>query len=53
VSELWEGVQSQRIGLQGVGHLTYEWFVLGLDVLFAMQAIELDVYNQVHRRPTR
>jgi hypothetical protein len=39
VSSLWEELKSAR--KEGVG-ISFDWFVLGLDLLFALDTIQLD-----------
>ncbi|MCA3018777.1 MAG: hypothetical protein INF90_07450 [Roseomonas sp.] len=40
VSELWEAVQQRR--LQTVGPLSFDWFVLALSFLYAIDAVSLE-----------
>lgn len=54
VSALWTAVQSNRRELPQAGSLTYDWFVLALDWLYAVGAVHLDNYSRITRgRPTR
>ncbi|MFA7173534.1 MAG: ABC-three component system middle component 6 [Kiritimatiellia bacterium] len=39
VSSLWEGVQEAR---PAGGRLSFDWFILSLDLLFALGSIRLD-----------
>ncbi len=40
VSRLWQDLQSSRSAQTGLAPLTYDWFVLSLDLLFLMNAIK-------------
>ncbi len=40
VSRLWHDVKETRVKSFGVSPLSYDWFVLALDMLYAVQAIE-------------
>jgi hypothetical protein len=42
VSRLWEEFRSSREGRPGFGAVTYDWFVLTLDLLYALDAVELE-----------
>lgn len=42
VSLLWEQFQRARATTAGTKPVTYDWFVLALDFLFALYAIELE-----------
>jgi len=42
VSRLWDGVCSKRGQPGGPAPINYDWFVLALDLLFMIGAIELD-----------
>lgn len=42
VSRLWTETSTRYRTTPGSPTLTYDWFVLSLDLLFAMRAIELD-----------
>ena len=42
VSRLWEELKKSRSVRPGQLSLTYDWFVLALDLLFLLQAIEMD-----------
>lgn len=42
VSRVWDEVKRARAGWGAGSTLTYDWFVLALDLLFAVQAIEYD-----------
>lgn len=42
VSRLWDEVRSARAAYTPQSPIGYEWFVLTLDLLFLMGAIELD-----------
>ncbi len=39
VSSLWEGVQEAR---PDTGRVSFDWFILSLDLLFAMGSVRLD-----------
>lgn len=39
VSSLWEGVQEAR---PETGRVSFDWFILSLDLLFAMGSVRLD-----------
>ncbi len=41
VSRLWNDLKLQRSSNQSVPKLTYEWFILALDFLYATHAIRL------------
>jgi len=40
ISSLWSRMQTKRKA-QSEGSLTYDWFVLAIDLLYAMGAVEL------------
>lgn len=42
VSRLWDDVRSKRGGPGESAPINYDWFVLALDLLFMIGAIELD-----------
>jgi hypothetical protein len=42
VSRLWQELQSKRSTQSGLCPLTYDWFVLSLDLLFLVKAIRID-----------
>lgn len=42
VSLLWEEFQRAREGTKGTKTVTYDWFVLALDFLYTLHAIELE-----------
>jgi len=42
VSLLWDEFQGARVRTRGAKPLTYDWFVLALDFLYALQAIDLE-----------
>lgn len=42
VSRLWEDLKRDRAAKAETATLTYDWFVLALDLLYALQAIEMD-----------
>ena len=42
VSELWERVQTSRVGTTTSAPLSFDWFVLALSFLHAITAVELD-----------
>ncbi|MBZ9770687.1 hypothetical protein LB526_28420 [Mesorhizobium sp. CA6] len=41
VSAVWEGVQARRSKRESASPLPFDWFVLALSLLYAIQAIEL------------
>lgn len=42
VSAIWEDVRQSASGTHGdVTHLSYDWFILALDLLFTFDAIEI------------
>jgi hypothetical protein len=41
VSRLWEEMQKRRQVGAGVSKLPYDWFILSLDLLYAIGAVEL------------
>jgi hypothetical protein len=44
VSALWESVneQAQNTGPASLGRISYDWFLLALDLLYTLNAIELN-----------
>ncbi len=42
VSRLWDEVRARRLSLAPHAPITYHWFVLSLDLLFMLGAIDLD-----------
>ena len=42
VSRLWDDVRSKRGGLGEPAPINYDWFVLALDLLFMIGAVELE-----------
>jgi len=42
VSKLWDEIQKSYRGRVGSPTLTYDWFILSLDFLFALNAIHLN-----------
>lgn len=42
VSRLWHELQSARSAQSGLAPLTYDWFVLALDLLFLMKAVSIE-----------
>lgn len=42
VSALWDGVRRDRATFAPSSPVAYEWFILALDLLYLMGAIELD-----------
>lgn len=42
ISSLWEAFQSARQGVKGVSPVTYDWFILALDFLYALKAVDFD-----------
>jgi len=41
VSSLWEAIQREHALVSDMSVLGFDWFILSLDFLFALQAIEL------------
>jgi hypothetical protein len=41
VSRLWDELKRQRLKTSGTT-ITYDWFVLALDLLYALQAVEIE-----------
>ena len=41
VSRLWDEINGSRTTTPGTSLVTYDWFVLTLDLLFALRGIEL------------
>jgi hypothetical protein len=41
VSRIWEELKRSRSNRSGLSLLTYDWFVLSLDLLFLLHAIDL------------
>ena len=48
VSNLWDSVQARRRELQEA-EITFDWFVLALDFLFIVRAVEMS-HNRISRR---
>jgi hypothetical protein len=48
VSNLWDSVRSRR-GAAGEADVTFDWFVLALDFLFIVKAVDL-AHNRIVRR---
>ncbi len=42
VSRLWEEFQQNRDRRLGVRAITYDWFILTLDLLYTLQAVEME-----------
>jgi hypothetical protein len=42
VSALWDSVRRKRAAFAPASPIAYEWFILALDLLYIMGAIELD-----------
>lgn len=42
VSRLWDEFQKRRTGRVRTGAVGFDWFVLGVDLLFLVGAVELD-----------
>jgi hypothetical protein len=44
ISALWEGLNKHEFGLTASTHrrISYDWFLLSLDLLYALGVIELD-----------
>ncbi len=42
VSRVWSELKAFRVAHHSSGTLTYDWFVLALDLLFAMRAVQLE-----------
>ena len=42
VSRLWDGIQKAYRGRAASPTLTYDWFILSLDLLFAVNAVRLN-----------
>jgi hypothetical protein len=42
VSRLWQELQATRSAQSGLAPLTYDWFVLSLDLLFLVRAIRIE-----------
>lgn len=42
VSALWDSVRRKRAAFSPSSPIAYEWFILALDLLYIMGAIELD-----------
>lgn len=42
VSRLWKELQSFRSAQSGLAPLTYDWFVLALDLLFLINAVSIE-----------
>jgi len=42
VSRLWAELKGVRTGRSETSSLTYDWFVLALDLLYALEAVELN-----------
>lgn len=51
VSSLWEALQALRGEQRGAKPITYDWFALGLDFLYAIRVIEMEqgrLYRVTH-----
>ncbi len=42
ISTLWDGIRSRRSGGEPSAVLDYRWFVLALDLLYTLGAVNLD-----------
>jgi hypothetical protein len=42
VSALWDAFRRRRGALPGMAPITYDWFVLALDLLYVVGAVSLD-----------
>lgn len=42
VSSLWDAFRRQRGKLPGMAPITYDWFVLALDLLYVIGAVTID-----------
>ena len=45
VSKLWADIQSDRLNRSAFAKVSFDWFVLSLDVLFALGCIQLTKAN--------
>lgn len=51
VSRLWDELISSRASRKGSSVITYDWFVLSLDLLFTLGTLELDRGRLAVRSP--
>ena len=42
VSRLWTDVKADRVARGGSAVVTFDWFILALDLLFALSAVEFE-----------
>jgi hypothetical protein len=42
VSALWDGIRKRRHLHDGHGPISYDWFILGLDLLYAIDAVRFE-----------
>lgn len=42
VSRLWDEIRETRASYAPLSPMSYEWFILALDLLFMMEAVNLD-----------
>ncbi len=51
VSRLWDELKQTRIARSETAMLTYDWYVLALDLLYAVSVIEYD-RGRIRKTPT-
>ena len=42
VSRLWDEFTRNRANIQGASTVTYDWFILALDMVFAINGVQLE-----------
>lgn len=42
VSRLWDEFTRNRANVEGASPVTYDWFILALDMLYAMNGVQLE-----------
>jgi len=42
ISRLWDELKKERVSRQTPSSLTYDWFILALDLLYILDTVELD-----------
>lgn len=51
ISRLWDELKKTRVHQPNYAPLTYDWFVLAVDLLFTLNVIEID-HGRLRRTPT-
>lgn len=42
ISRIWQEISKKRNSTEGRSHLSYEWFILSVDLLYLLGAVELN-----------